>query len=239
MSYKKLGVIGGMGPAATAYFFELLIKLADASVDQEHLETYIISRPSIPDRTAFITGMSGESPVPPIIEAGRALVSLGADFIAIPCVTAHFFFDELAAGIGAPVIDMVGETAARLKDMGIKRAGLMAADGTISGGIFNKELESRGIGAVIPSARMQARVMDLIYSDVKANKPPDFGAFMSVADELAANGAEAVVLACTELSLVKRDHILPGMFVDALELLALRSLERCGVGSRWSGRSAL
>lgn len=224
---KKLGVVGGMGPAATAYFFELLIKLANAGVDQEHLETYIINRPSIPDRTAFILGKSQESPVPPIIEAGRMLVSLGADILAIPCVTAHFFYDELADGIGVPVIDMVKETSLHLAARGVKRAGLMAADGTISGGIFNGALDARGISAVIPSVQMQARVMSLIYDNVKANKPSDVDGFYSVVEELMANGAEVIILACTELSLIKRELSLSDGFVDAMEILAQRSLEAC------------
>lgn len=227
-SKKKLGVVGGMGPAATAYFYELLTTMADAGADQEHIETFIISRPTIPDRTAFIMGKSDESPVPQIIESGRMLAVLGAELIAIPCVTTHFFFEELASGIEVPLINVITEMAEHLLRTGVKRAGLMATDGTISSRLFDNELESRGIRSVVPSERMQALVMDLIYNRVKANKPCDINEFIRVADELRENGAEAIVLACTELSLIKRDFSLIGGYVDALEVLAGSSLELCG-----------
>ena len=225
---KKLGIIGGMGPAATAYFYELLTRMADAGADQEHIETYIISRPAIPDRTAYILGKSSENPAPPMIEIGRILGALGAEIIAIPCVTAHFFFDELSRGIEVPLINAVRETAEFLKLKGVKNAGLMATDGTISSRLFSAELESRDIRPVIPSAKMQGRVMDLIYNNVKANRPFDIKEFIRAADELRENGAETVVIACTELSLIKRDFNLSDGYADALEVLARRSLELCG-----------
>lgn len=217
-----------MGPAATAYFFELLTQLADAGTDQEHVEILIISRPSIPDRTDYILGRSAESPVPPIIEAGRTLAALGADLIAIPCVTAHFFFDELAGGINAPLVNMVRETAGLLTSKGVKSAGLMAADGTVFSGVFSRELEAHGIRAVLPEKPMQKLVMDLIYNNVKANNPYDLNGFTKVADDLRANGAETVILACTELSLFNRDCELAEGFEDAMEILARRCLELCG-----------
>ena len=229
---KKLGVIGGIGPAATAYFYELLTKMADVGSDQEHPETLIISRPSIPDRSAYILGRSAESPIPPIIGAGRELVRMGVDIIAIPCVTSHSFFTELTAGVGAPIINMIEETAGLLASSGVKCAGLMATDGTITSGLFSEALQERGVRTVIPSAEMQAVVMDLIYNSVKANKPVDISRFIAASDKLRANGAEAIVLACTELSLIKRDFALSGDYVDTLEVLARRALELCGVGVR-------
>lgn len=227
-SMKTLGVIGGLGPAATAYFYELLTSMAKADTDQEHLEAIIISRPSIPDRTAYILGKSEENPVVPMIEAGRMLASMGADIIAIPCVTSHFFFDKLSEGIGVPIVHMIRETVGHLVSMGVRSAGLMATDGTIASGVFNAELEAGGIRAIIPCAQTQARVMDLIYKNIKANMPFDIGGFLSVSDELRAAGAETVVLACTELSLINRGHSLSGGYVDALEVLARRCLELCG-----------
>ena len=227
---KKLGVIGGIGPAATAYFYDLLTCMPNVGTDQEHLETFIISRPSIPDRTAYILDKSAENPIPMIIGAGRELVGLGADVIAIPCVTSHSFFDELSLGIGVPLINMIQETAESIARTGIKCVGLLATDGTIRSGLFSGELEARGVHTVVPSERSQAAVMSLIYDDVKANKPVDKGKFTSAADELRANGAEAVVLGCTELSLIKRDYGLKAGYVDVLEVLARRALELCGVG---------
>ena len=226
---KKLGVIGGMGPAATAYFYELLTKMAKVDTDQEHIEALIISRPSIPDRTAYILGKSQKCPIAPIIETGNALVAMGADYIAIPCVTSHCFYDELSVGIKAPIIHMVRETAEHLKKANVPSAGLMATDGAISSGLFQNELEAHNIRSIAPSPQMQALVMDLIYNSVKANKPIDIDRFMTITDELKQNGAEIIILACTELSLAKREYSLSGGYADVLEVLALRSLESCGV----------
>ncbi|MCL2083708.1 MAG: amino acid racemase [Oscillospiraceae bacterium] len=225
---KRLGVIGGMGPASTAYFYELLTRFAGADTDQGHPETLIISRPSIPDRTAFLTGR-GADPAPHIIKAGRELAGMGAELIAIPCVTAHCFYDRLAAGISVPVIDMVRQTALRLKDMGVKTAGIMATEGTIRCGVFSGGLNALGIRAVTPPPGVQERVTSLIYNCVKAGRPPDMDAFEAAAGWLAANGSETVVLACTELSLIMRASAAPrGRFVDALECLAVCSLKLCG-----------
>lgn len=225
---KKLGVIGGLGPIATSYFYELLTKLTKAETDQEHLEVMIFSCPSIPDRTAYILDKSKENPIIPMLEVGNTLVGLGADYIAIPCITAHYFYDELSKNIKAPIIHIIKETVLDLKERGAKCAGLMATDGTISSAVFQNELESNGIDVIIPSAKGQAYVMDLVYRDVKANKPVEIEKFRYVSDELTAKGADTIVLACTELSLIKRDYELASGYVDALEILALRSLSLCG-----------
>ena len=224
----KLGVIGGMGPAATAYFYQLLTELAHADTDQDHLEAIIISKPSIPDRTAFITGKSANSPAADIIEAGRILASMGADYIAIPCVTSHYFYDELAAGISAPIIHMVRESALAVKKSDIDCVGILATDGTLQSRALHSELEALGIKAVVPPPNMQEQVMDLIYNCVKAGKPADAGVLMSIGGQLLAAGARRVLLACTELSLINRDSRLPREYVDILEILAARSLELCG-----------
>jgi aspartate racemase len=226
---KALGVIGGMGPAATAHFYHLLTSMADAGADQEHPEVIIISRPWIPDRTSYITGKSSKSPVGPIIETGRELTAMGASYIAIPCVTSHFFFSELEAAVEAPIVNMVRETAARLARDKVRSAGLMATDGAIFGGMFQKELGALGIRAVLPPPKMQAGVMDLIYNNIKAGKPLDTELFLAVASGLMESGAETIVLACTELSLAKHRLSRLCSHVDALEVLARRCLELCGV----------
>jgi len=229
---KKLGVIGGMGPAASAYLYELLTNMTRAETDQDHLEIYIISRPSIPDRTAYILGKSTESPVAPIIEAANMLKALGVDYIAIPCATTHCFYDELTKSIKTPLIHMVRETAAHLAACGTTAAGVMATDGAVSSGLFQKELGASGIRAIIPSKRMQSVVMDLVYNCVKAGKPFSLDNFISVADELRENGAEKVILACTELSMIKRETGLSPGYLDVLEVLARRCLELCGLPVR-------
>lgn len=224
---KKLGVIGGMGPAASAYFYELLTSMTPAETDQEHLEVYIISRPTIPDRTAFILGKSSESPVPFVIEAGNALALLGADLLAIPCATTHHFYDELTRSIKLPIIHMIRETAAYLSSLGVQTAGVMATNGAVKSGLFQKEMGAAGIRAVFPTSQMQSNVMYLIYDCIKAGKKFDSVMFESIVDNLSDNGSQAIILACTELSLIKRDIKLNAPFIDVLDVLARRCIELC------------
>ena len=99
-----LGILGGLGPIATAYFMELLIQMTKAEKDQDHLQMIIYNMPQIPDRTAYILGKSEENPADEMIRLGKQLAAQGADCIAIPCITAHYFYEELSRGIPVPVL---------------------------------------------------------------------------------------------------------------------------------------
>ena len=229
MSEKKLlGVLGGMGPIATAYFMELVIRMTDALRDQEHLDMLVYSVPSVPDRTGFILGASRESPLPEMIRVGRALANQGAERIAIPCVTAHYFYRELEESIPVPIINGLAQTVEHLKQRGVEQAGIMATDGTITAGLFRDAMLARGIRPIVPSPERQKDVMRLIYDDIKANRPPRMEVFGRVREELLAMGAQTIVLGCTELSLIKRDYPVGAGFLDTMEVLARRAVLECG-----------
>ncbi len=225
---KTLGVIGGLGPGATAHFMSLVTDMTDAPIDQEHIEMVVFSTPSIPDRTRHILDNSQPSPLPKMLAVGQKLASLGAQFIAIPCVTAHYFYEKLETGIPVPIINGVGETVRHLKEHGVTKVGIMATDGTIQSGIFARELLKQGMEPVVPSKKRQADVMHIIFDNVKAGRSADMERFCSVALELRENGAQAIILGCTELSLVKRDNPIGPGFIDAMEVLAQQSVVRCG-----------
>jgi len=225
---KRLGVIGGLGPIATAYFYELVIRMTEAKVDQEHLEMIIFSKPTIPDRTDYILGKSTENPVFDLIQVGNQLVQMGAEQIAIPCITAQYFNGTLTENIKAPVINTIKETVHYLKDSGIQSAGILATEGTIFSCLFQKELAACGIRAIIPSEVKQQEVTDLIYKNVKANLAVEFHKFEAVSAELRQMGAEVIILGCTELSLIKRDYKIGPGYIDAMEVLAMRSIQLCG-----------
>jgi aspartate racemase len=225
---KKLGVIGGLGPVATAYFYELVSRMTDAYLDQEHIEINIISRPSIPDRTDYILGRSTDSPLPHLIEAGKFLDLAGAQYIAIPCITAHYFHEELSNSIKAPIIHIICETVKYLKDHKVTQAGIMATEGTIESKLFQDELLKLGINPIIPSKHCQSLVTSLIYKNVKAGQPVNMEQFNEVTDELVNNGADTIILGCTELSMIKRDENIGPGFIDALEVLAMCSIAYCG-----------
>lgn len=222
---EKLGIIGGLGPMATAYFMQLVIEMTQAGTDQEHIEMIIYNCPSVPDRTSYILGESDRNPVAPMIEIGRKLVEAGVDTIAIPCITAHYFHDEMERAIGVSILHGIAETASYLAERGYRRVGIMATDGTVRSGLFTAEFEKKGLCCCYPSAERQAAVMELIYRDVKAGKPADMVKFRRVAQELRDMDAEVILLGCTELSLIKRDNCLGAGFLDVMEVLARCSVE--------------
>ncbi len=225
---KTLGVIGGLGPMASAYFYELLTERTKASRDQEHVDAVICSRASTPDRTAYLTGKSTESPLPALISDAKKLEAFGADLIVITCNTSHKFIDEIRASVNIPVPGMIEETAEFLRLAGVSRAGIMATDGTVGTLLYQTELSRRGIEAVTPDEALQKRVMSLIYDDVKSGKDPDPEKFYSVARHLRGKGCEKIILGCTELSVINKRLGYDPLFCDAMEVLAYRSITMCG-----------
>lgn len=225
---KRLGVIGGLGPLATAWFMELVIRMTDAQTDQQHLDMLIYNIPSIPDRTAYLLDSTKENPLPPMIRVGKTLAEQGAKCVAIPCITAHHFLPQLSQEIPIPIIDAVEETVKHLRQFGVSAAGILATDGTIATRLLQNALENQGIQAVLPDAEDQKDVMDLIYRDIKADRPVDIEKFRQVSNHLRQQGAQAIILGCTELSLIKREHSIGPGYIDALEVLAQQSVLRCG-----------
>ena len=223
-----LGVIGGLGPITTAHFMELIIRMTEADTDQEHLDMIIYNRPSIPDRTGYILDPSKPNPLPEMIRVGNALASQGAGLIAIPCMTAHYFHRELTYAIDAPIVHAIHEVAVHLKKHGIATVGIMATDGTIRSKLFQQELTKHGITPVIPGEEGQKCVMSVIYDDIKANRPADMEKFRFASRELRSLGAQAIILGCTELSLVKRDCAIGAGYLDAMEVLAQTCVRLCG-----------
>lgn len=223
-----LGVIGGLGPMATAHFMELVIRMTRAQRDQDHLSMIVYNAPGIPDRTAYILDRSNPSPLPEMIRIGQLLCQQGACCVAIPCFTAHYFYGELCREIGLPIINALEETARYLREAGIRRAGIMATTGTIESRLFHRELMAQGIEPVIPSKEGQQAVMGLIYGDIKRNRRADMDRFRMVQRELTDRGAEVIILGCTELSMIKRDEQIGHGFIDAMEVLAAACVRTCG-----------
>lgn len=224
---KTLGIIGGLGPMATAYFLQLLTQMSDAGTDQEHMDILTISKPSIPDRTSYILGISHENPVEEMVLTGRKLKGIGADIIAIPCITAHYFHDELESKIGLPVINAIKETAVYLKANGVEKVGILATDGTVQSHLFQDCMTGYGMQCIVPGKETQAIVTSIIYDNIKAGKTVDLSIFRQVETELFARDAQIILLACTELSLIKRDNKMPAGYLDVMEVLAKKAVESC------------
>lgn len=232
--YKKLGIIGGLGPAATAHLMGRITALTDAVSDQEHLDVTVLSRPQTPDRTAYLLGKSAEDFAPVMCDAIRDLVSLGCEVLCIPCVTSHASFDDLAhAAVPAALLNFPDEIARDLLARGCRRIGILATTGTVTTGFLQRTLEGRGLEARVPDAARQELVESLIYDDVKAGRAPDMGKFERACDQLVGEGCDAVILGCTELPLAQPPAEYRGMYVaDSLEILAKAAIRACGARVR-------
>lgn len=228
MNMKTLGVIGGLGPMATAYFMELVTTMTDAPRDQEHLPMLVASAPYIPDRTAHILDNTQPDPTPVMEQVGRSLLSAGAEVLAIPCITAHHFLPRLEKALDVPFVNGVEQTVLHLKDHGVEKVGILATDGTVRSKLLHKALERHGLCPVEPEENAQKDVMHLVYHNIKAGKPAEMDRFYNAAESLINQGAQVSILGCTELPLLKKVRPLGPGFIDTLEVLAQQSVLACG-----------
>lgn len=225
---KKLGIIGGVGPLATMFIGEMIVRLTKASKDQEHLHTIIDNDTSIPDRTAYILDTTKENPVPVMQRDAENLASVGAEIICIPCNTAHTFYAELAKASPVPVLHMIRETAKRAAQRGAKRVGILATDGTLFSKVYQHALIEQGIEPVLPNKETQADIMSIIYDYVKAGKDVTAEQWATIASEMKALNCDKVILGCTELSIVNKELKLGDFYIDSLIVLAETAIEQCG-----------
>lgn len=234
-SYKKLGVIGGVGPAATALFFQRVVGYTEAACDQEHLDIDILNRPHIPDRTDYLLGVPGSSSfVPSMNEAALQLESMGCQVLSTPCNTAHAQLDAIAQGLTtAHFVNMLTETATFVKDLGATKCAILATDGTLQTRVYEHALAACGIEACWPGGDDQKLVMNIIYDQVKAGKKIDVDGFSRLCEKMIAHGCDSIILGCTELSLVPVPPRMQGAaIVDALDVLAWRCVQECGAPAK-------
>ncbi|NIQ06728.1 MAG: amino acid racemase [Candidatus Korarchaeota archaeon] len=194
---KTLGILGGMGPEATIDFMEKVLNFTQAKKDQDHIRMVVVSDPKTPDRTnAILRG--GESPVPWLKKNSRILENAGADLIAIPCNTAHYWLEEIRNSVDIPVLDMVKETAVYLKKRNMKKVGLLSTTATAKLRLYQKQLD---FWEVITPKNMK-EVMNAI-KDVKAGRKKEAEKKLHrLHSELLERGAESVIAGCTEIPLV-------------------------------------
>ena len=195
---RILGVLGGMGPLASACFMQRLTLLTPAERDQDHIPTILWSDPRVPDRTAARVA-GGEDPLPALVRGIRGLEAAGCGAIAIPCNTAHGWFDGMSAATSLPILHIVDAAGAELRRLGVAdgRIGVMGTAGTLAMRLYQQRLDGLGYECLTPSdEEMQSRVTPAITA-VKANKLVEsYEPLAEVARSLMARGARAVVLAC-------------------------------------------
>ena len=222
---KTLGILGGMGPMAGAYFYLRIVALTGATGDAGHLPVMVYGDPSVPDRTAHLTER-GESPLPALRRGVMALEAAGAEVIAMPCNTAHAYLPGLAIDCRAEFLDMPRLAVEYAVSLGAGSIGLLATPGCLRAGVYQRVAKSLGAMCLTPDADDADRVAALIYRE-KAGSHVSPEEYLPYAESLFARGADLVVLGCTEISFAfsgrTYEHTL-----DPLELLARCAIRACG-----------
>ncbi len=233
MTEKIIGVLGGMGPEVTANCYREIIRATHARRDQDHVRVLIDSNSKVPDRTKAILS-EGPSPVPALVESARLLGRSGADFVIIPCVSAHAFLEEVRAAVEVPIVsmcDVVAEAVER-EVPPIRTVGLLATSGTVRGGFFQERLRASGVATLVPDPGEQERVMSVIYGikDETATRPRTAltADLVAVAEALVRRGAQAIVAGCTEIPIALAQEHLRVPYFDSVRVLARAAVVRAG-----------
>lgn len=236
---NAVGVLGGVGPLATVYFMEMVIKMTEAEKDQQHINMLVSNHATIADRTDFIMGKSNESPVNDMVEDARMLEAAGCSFIVIPCNTAHYFFEDIKKAVNVPVVNIIKETInyalkqaeQRKTPRTVKKLGILATEGTISSGTYSFYGNPMGVECEAPEKEYQDKVNELIYGRVKAGLDVTLDEIMDVVNHMREKGCDAVIMGCTELSVIYKDLDLENIcddIIDSLSVLAMRTVSGSG-----------
>ncbi len=226
---KMIGVLGGMGSMASQLFYKMVLDRTDAKCDQEHVRMLILNDSSMPDRTKAILSHDYDKVDRQMLSDFQLLERGGCEAIAITCNTAHFFADRLKDKIGIPIIHMIEETSAEIarRHPG-GRVAVLATDGTVQTGLYQKRLEKYNLIPFIPSEEMQKIVMYQIYDRIKKGLPWDKDAWMKLEQYIKDNDCCCAVMACTELSVIKEDNNLDDFYFDPMSVLAEKAVEYSG-----------
>jgi len=228
MPEKIIGILGGMGPEATIDLFYKIIKSTPAGKDQEHLRIIIDNNPKIPDRTAAILG-KGEDPLPALQETARNLEKAGADFIIIPCNTAHYFLPLIQESVKIPILNMIEETAkeTQKKIPSIKKVGLLASIGIYETEIYHQKFKKFNIKVISPEEKDKEEVMKVIYAVKAGNLSEGIKkSIFKITQKLIEKGAEAIIAGCTEIPLILEEGDVSVLLIDPTQVLAKATVQK-------------
>lgn len=224
---RIVGILGGMGPAATADFYQKLILATPAARDQEHLRVVIWADPTVPNRNeALLEG--GENPTPWLERGVQKLIDCGAEILVVPCNTIHAYLPSVVEGKSIEFINIVDTTVETIK-LGVQEGnvGLLGADGALASGIYQSALRDAGIEPILPLDKSQKNLMNVIYS-VKAGEAGDEERqeIAGILTEMRARGVSTVIAGCTEVSVLLTELDVPMTIIDPSQVLALKTAER-------------
>jgi aspartate racemase len=226
---KTVGILGGMGPLATSDLFNKIVTLTDAKNDNDHLHVLLNNYPAIPDRTNYILG-DGENPFKYMIEAALKLEVMGADFIIMPCNTAHYFYSDLTDHIRIPFINMIEETAKEIKSKysKAKKVCLLSTQGTYKAKIYDNIFREYDLEIIRPDENIQGIITDIIYSIKKGNTQLQHLNIELLISYLESLSDERVILGCTELPVAFNILGIDKGYVDPTKILAKSAIRFAG-----------
>ncbi len=230
MEKKILGILGGMGAEASDVFYHKIIDATKVEKDQDHIDLMLWSHASIPDRTAMIKEGRTEELWKVFSDDIDLLQRVGCSYLAVPCNTSHYFQDHFRKKMGDGFVNMIDNAAAYAAVHCGKKIGVLATDGTVQSDLYGKALAGYGAECVYPDEYEQSVVMSIIYDEIKKGEKGSLERFLGVLDTMKGKGCDAVILACTELSVLKNNYIelqVP-YCLDALDVLTKKCVQLCG-----------
>ncbi|MBD2796493.1 aspartate/glutamate racemase family protein [Xenorhabdus sp. 18] len=221
---KIIGILGGMGPAATLDAMEKIIKNTPATCDQEHIPVITVSFPDIPDRTASILA-DEESPLNKMLVALRILESAGAQCIIMPCNTAHYWYEELKASTNIYFINMIEVACNKVVKEGIINVAILATTGTIKAGLYQDRLKKYKVNFVVPDDIQQEIIMESILVYKSGDRKKAYWLMEPVITQLKNIGVEKFIMGCSEIPIILSGYGDKGGYIDATEELVRRAVE--------------
>ncbi len=210
-----LGIVGGLGPLASSYFYELITTNTEATKDQDHINMVLLSHATIADRTAYILGKSKDNPYPDLKNDVKTLEKMGADLIAIPCNTACYFWKDLQQEVNIPILNLIEETVKYLKNNNMDNVLILATTGTIESHLYQDACKKYDISYQILNDKDQEGIMHIIFENVKKGQDIDLDIWNNIINN---SNCNYFILGCTELSILKKALKLPDNFIDPLEI---------------------
>lgn len=229
---RVVGILGGKGPEATDLLFQLIIRNTPVRVEEEHLRIIIDNNPKIPKPSLGITG-EGENPIPALVNTAKNLEKAGADFIIIACNSAHYYIEDIQKAIEIPILSIIEETVAYVQNLSHKKVGILASTGLIKSDLYQSAFKKAGIFVLCPSDGEQDELMEGIinFKDSGSGRT-----LKDAADKICRGyiekGAEALVIACTDIPVVLNIKEFTVPCYDSLEILALATVRKAKTAVR-------
>ncbi len=223
MPPKSVGILGGMGPEATVDLMHRVIRATPATDDCDHIHLVVDNNPQVPSRIKALIEKTGQDPLPCLQDMARKLEAWGVDFLAMPCNTAHYYHERIQNVVGIPLLNMIdiSGTAVLHDSPRIQAVGILASSAVLDLRLYDQEFAAQNIAVVHPEFEPQQRLMQAIRTIKTCNYSHlEHKALQAPADSLLSNGAEVIVIACTELSILAGGLNSPVRCYDTAQLLA-------------------